>query len=879
MNQIMTVFSSLPLWLIVVDIAAAVVLLLGIILSLAAFIRLRRAMNEAIESWSRYREIRPSRLPAYLLDLFGGMIEKRSMESGVNLLEIFGLQERLITRISGPGKPPRLSRKEVRRLLTFSPDKALFPIFLAACRRKKIAAELETWLEGAGELFVLRRLAIRSEGVDFDGEAAARLLDSRLEEVRTLADDTDYRARLFALRILVRLPDERSRELVFAALGDGHPDVRGTAALLVPFPEEETSGEPQAKKERERLRKTLLRMITDEPNYGVRSTAAVRLFALFPDTRLPGAKELDPVAAIRIAEQLHPEKSEDQELAFRFLLSKDPELSLIAARFLDDCGSFAKLFAAADHGDREGMKRIETILRKGMQSHCCHYLKILEQSDFIQPGPLLIASRILLPEGDKKLITALLERTLSLPDEIKNRPEGRETLLNALKAGAARGNEDTRRILGHTLEQNAHDAEIQKAVIGSLPADGAEELIEPLFSLLSDPGYPEEELLISYISELPAEMSIHNLVDLVRAGRTISLVARKRAVRILLRRGEYAGIQRMLEELPLLDMEEAAECGSWLEQFIPSGLEERIERIFAGHDALLRARLIAALPPSLRLRFRKTIEEALTDREQEVRIASAHVLFQDASGKAGENRLPLNLLHDPVPLVRESVARLAGEHGSGYAKLKELIMDPNEVESVKEAALSGIAAAGGVQSAKFLLEVMEKELELEEAVIAAAGSLAEEEEFAPFLARMETAPDELRKRIIAALIRAGKHAEKALLSLLAQPEPVRSQAASALEEIGTVNRTMRRLGSRNAGERLEAAELLSRIGTVNAFRGIVLSVKDPSEPVRVEAARAIQMLKDERGAAILEQLEKDPVPRVRRYARWARERLLADTLG
>ncbi len=354
MNQLIAIFSSLPLWLVVVDITAAAVLLIGIILSLVSLIRLRRAMREAIDSWNRYREPRPARLPASLLDLFSGMIEKRSMESGVNLLEIFGLQERLVSRISGSGKPPRLSRKEVRRLLTFSPDPALFPVFLAACRRKKIAAELENWLEGAGELFVLRRLAIRSDGIDFDGAAASRLFASRLDEVRTLADDTDFRARLFALRILVSLTDERSRELAFAALSDGHPDVRGTAALLVPMPIEA---------EEDRLRKTLLRMITDDPNYDVRRTAAGRLFSLFPDTRLPGAKELEPVAAIRIAEQLHPEKSEDQELAFRFLLSKDPELSLIAARFLDDCGSFAKLFAAADHGDREGMKRIENILK------------------------------------------------------------------------------------------------------------------------------------------------------------------------------------------------------------------------------------------------------------------------------------------------------------------------------------------------------------------------------------------------------------------------------------------------------------------------------------------------------------------------------------
>lgn len=869
MKQIQLLVSELPLWLAAADMAALLLVLAFAITVLAGRLRLRKEMRDAVEGWNRYREKRPSRLPLFLLDLFAGTVEKRSLESGVNLLEIFGIQERLIAGMSRKGRRSRLSRKEVRRALTFCPDRALFPVFLAAMRQKRVAAELENWLEGAGELFVLRRLAVNSGGTPFDGAAAARLLLSRLDEVRALADDTDYRARLFALRIIAAPGEDTGAESAMAMLTDGHPEVRRMAASLIIPPEEEEG--------RTRFREALFRLITDDPSYEVRATAAERLFSLFPGFRMPGAKELAPVAAIRLAEQLHPERIEDQELAFRFLLSPDPELSLIAARFLDGCGSFARLFAAADSGDREGMQRIETILKKGIRSHCFRYLDVLTHAGELKPASLLIASRILLEEGDKKLITALLEKALALRDRPGAENEAREILLNTMKAAAARGNEDARRVLGRTLEETRSDAEIQRAVLEHLPGEGAEELTEHLFALLADHGYPEEELLVSYIAALPAGMTVHRLLDMARAGIAGSRTAGRRAVQILARRGDFAGIQRIIEQLPLLDMEEAARCGRWLEQYLPAGLEERIQQAFEGYDAPLRARLIAALPTSLKQRFRGTIETALTDREQEVRIAAAHALFENVP--AGKEPLPLVLLHDPVPQVRESAARLAGRHKSGYTKLRELVMDPNEVEPVKSAALEGIAAAGGVQAAEFLLSVMEKELELEERIIQAAGTLSTEEEFAPFLLRMETAPDQLRERILAAFISAGEKAERALVSLLEQPEPVKSAAASALERTGAVERTMRRLTSRRAEERLSAAELLSRIGTAGAYRGIVLAVKDPSEPVRVEAVKALQKLKDARGAAILDQLVQDPVPRVRRYARWARERLEAEALG
>jgi HEAT repeat protein len=866
LTYISQIISDFPLWLLVTDIVIIALLLFFSLISIVSYLRLRRAMNEAVETWNRYREKRVPPLHPFFLELFTGSIEKRSILSGVNLLEIFGLQERLIKKIgsSNRSRRHRLSRNDIRRALTYSPDKALFPVFLAAQRKKKIARELEVWLEGAGELFILRRLAVNSNTTPFDGETAADLFSSRLDEVRALSDDPDFRARLFALRILVTLEDERSRKLAYSFFSDGNPEVRKEAARLFPF-DAQKNGEKQA-------RKTLYNLMINDPNARVRSAATQRFFSMFPDEGLPVDEKLDTLQSIRLAELMDPARPGDQELAFRFLSSDDPELSLPASRFLDQSGGFTRLFLSADTGDKEGLQHIESVLKKGMMSHCFHYMRVLSQPELMHSSSLLIASRLLLEEGEKKLITALLERVEALPPENRKAGEGRETFLNALKAAATRGNEDSLRMLGQILEKERYDHELQQEVLKNLPAEGAEELTDHLFALLEDPQYGEEKLLTECIAAMSPSLTLHRLIDLVRLKSGEPLAGRKRAMKILLKRGEAAGIQHVLEELPSMELSEAATCAEWLEQYTPAELEKKIAALLKGNDAPLRSRLIAALPLSLHKKFLDTIREALTDANPEVRIAALHHLRE-------REKDVLPLLFDPVPEVREAAARLSASSGSGLAQLKKIIMDPNEVESVKEAALAGFSEKGGEDSARFLLELLEKELEIDAAIVAVIGTFSRKEEFAPFAESLENGSEQLREQIIEGMTRAGSNAESALLQLLDEPEPLRTRAALALEEIGTVDRSIKKLLSRSPDLRLQAALLLSSIGTAAAFRGIVTAVKDPAEEVRIEAIKALQKLKNEKGRNILEDLKQDPVPRVRRYARWADQRLAAEELA
>ena len=96
-----------------------------------------------------------------------------------------------------------------------------------------------------------------------------------------------------------------------------------------------------------------------------------------------------------------------------------------------------------------------------------------------------------------------------------------------------------------------------------------------------------------------------------------------------------------------------------------------------------------------------------------------------------------------------------------------------------------------------------------------------------------------------------------------------------LEKVGYVDSLIRRLSHRDPEVRLRAAEILSFIGTLPAFRGIVLAARDPDQEVRVKVTRALETLDSKDGNEILNELQSDPDKRVRKYTTWALQRLRA----
>jgi len=99
-----------------------------------------------------------------------------------------------------------------------------------------------------------------------------------------------------------------------------------------------------------------------------------------------------------------------------------------------------------------------------------------------------------------------------------------------------------------------------------------------------------------------------------------------------------------------------------------------------------------------------------------------------------------------------------------------------------------------------------------------------------------------------------------------------------LETQGYVEARIQDLKHRDPKVRKAAASALSSVGSVSAFRGIVLAARDPDPDVRVAVTRALERLSGPGGAALLKELESDPSPKVRKYVLWALERVRAKTL-
>lgn len=859
---------TLPRWLIILDLSLIVIVLAALITLLILRLRLQKSIASTIEAWNLYRERRPSGLALPIRRLFSGTLEKRSIESGVNLLELFGLQADLVQRIQRHHK--RVSKADIRRALDFSADSCLFPVFQSALKKRSVARYFRQWLESSGELFILRRLAIASQGAEFNGEKAAELLHDRIDELESLKDDPDYRVRMFAFRILFSRAEDQGIEAASPALEDGHAGLRQLAIELISFSDEQQG-------EKEQFGVQLVRIIQEDPQPHVRRKAAERLRLDFPNYELayPETQNgIDLSSALRIAELLDPQKSSDQDLAFRFFEENDPELNLIAARFLDDCGALSRLFASIDPGDREAARRSEGILAKAAEFHCWNYLNLIRQPEFTHIGPLLAGSRIILHHGKKAYISELLKRVISIYHEQGNSPEIQEALGNGLEAALLRGGEEALMILGRTLITQKENSKLQQRMMAHIPQRPCEELIPPLFELLKDDNYRESAELISVLAHMPGELVLHRLIDIVREKGPQQIGSRKRALHVLLQRGEQAGIQHILEALPVLEIEEAKRCADWLDSFSEAELEKRLHQLFSSCDSQLRARIIAIVPDTLKKSFHDDIEDTLSDPDPEVRIAALHSL----SKVYREDEFCRKHLYDPVPMVREHAAHLLASAGKNYEELNTLIQDPNETDAVKQSALIGAAATDSEKAAEFILSLLEQELEIEEQLIQAASLFQSQETFCPFVQRMKSAPKLLRERIIKVFLHAGEASEHALLSLLEEDHLSRDQVAEALEEIGTVDRLIRRLSARNSEERLNAAQQLSAIGTKKAFRGIILLVKDPCDEVRIESVKALQSLRDQKGIGIVRELTGDPLPRVRRYARWALERLEAEKL-
>jgi len=210
--------------------------------------------------------------------------------------------------------------------------------------------------------------------------------------------------------------------------------------------------------------------------------------------------------------------------------------------------------------------------------------------------------------------------------------------------------------------------------------------------------------------------------------------------------------------------------------------------------------------------------------------------------------------------------------------LENVVNDANETDVVKEAVIAGLGQAENGESIPILVSVLDKQSEFRKQAEKALAQKAAKRDIVQLLEIFKDAEPQLREKLTPVFRVQGRTAEPYILEILKDEiASLKPYLVTILEETGYVDELKRRLSDRNAAIRRDAAQMLSLLDTLPAFRGLVLAAKDPDQDVRVCVVKALEKLNTSQSHDILESLKKDPDNRIRKYTHWALERL--DTLG
>ena len=782
------------------------------------------------------------------------LVEKIGIKQGVEILETCRINQYWLEEL-------KLHKRKslYDRILNYYPDKGLFTCFLIALERKEFALRLIQWLDNSGEFLVMRRIALSGVGEEFSGKKALDIFKDNLPQIREMTGDPEWASRYFAIKILLYDDqNEQSIRAIWESFSDPHSLIRRTIAM-------EFNGD-----NREKLYNELYRLFLCDPVQEVRSAAKDRISRDFTDIYNINIDSLNPWEALHALEHLSAFSKADEDTAIRFLDNDNLELRFSAARFLEERGALKRLLLNADMGDRKDLARIENLLTKSCEVHISAFLETAAKSS--NPGTLLMGVNILAETGDVSLIQPICSRILSLPqDSVENKLLFDKALVCIKK----RGTEKSLLFLKDMLIKNKYNREYAEKILDSLPPQSAPLLIGTLLDLFCDSKFVARDELRSALVRFPSYMYIQKILSIIKSGRgQYAHIMRIDALKILVELKQSFCLQTILENLPILPLEEARKVAILLVEYNQKDFFQLTKHLLESNDSALRASLISCMPAVDGQVFLKFIKEALNDADPEVRISAIWALVDFKEKKTISQAI--SMLRDPVERVRTEVARSIAEIGSESAleELKTILNDNNEVQSVKLPAIKGLSASSSLLSIDILCDLLVHSDDYDKEAISALSAKTLKNEMSYMVEKFKDGTPGLRDKLTTVFSKMKETGETVLVDLLKEDiTALKPFICQVLENTGYIESQIRFLKHRDPAIRRKAASELSYIGTESAFRGIVLAARDSDEEVRIAVTKALEKLNKPDGNSILKSLQEDPDKKVRKYTSWALNRL------
>lgn len=493
-------------------------------------------------------------------------------------------------------------------------------------------------------------------------------------------------------------------------------------------------------------------------------------------------------------------------------------------------------------------------------------------------GSLLVAARLLQTGGPPDAMRETAERVFRLQSDVT--PGYAELYRETVHALSSQAADEPLRLLDREIIRRKGSPELLRIVLLGIPA-GHDHIFAPtLIDALKDPEFPERDALRNALGKLETSVVLSAALDIVTSNRErYDHRVRIDALKLLGELNLPYTLQDILEHLPILPLDEARRFTEMLAGHQPAELDRKVRSLLASVDGTVRAAVIAALPATGKKTFLTEIKQALSDADPDVRISATWALVD-----YGENRAlthAASMLRDPVERVRSGVARALGTAGTPAAleALKSTLTDENETHSVKRSAIEGLGASTAPEAVDLLVSALETDDDLRPATLDALAAKSGPRSISRLVEHFKDAPPALRDHITTAFRMMGDRAEDSVRTVLDEDiSSLKPYLAEILEATGYIESRIRMLNHRDPSIRRSAALFLSKVGNQAAFRGIVLAARDPDEEVRVQVTRALEQLATDEGSGILKELEQDPDRRIRRYTRWALQRIAAKSL-
>jgi HEAT repeat protein len=863
--------TNLPAWfffLLPVVLAGFVILVFWFVRTRIFKFLLRRIVKaqdakqaeEAVRKFSSY-------YPAEKLMRYSRRMERYSRQMGPQIVRETGLADKWTEKLLNASL---VRAVDLRRVLLYCPSSSVFTAFLAAGQHPRLRKVFIEWMKKEGEEKVIRLLAETCRGENFDPEFGKIFMENSSALLRELTGEPEWYTRYFAYQILQFDREVVTERTLEAGLSDPHPLIRKIMTTSY-------------KAEREKTWIMLWDKLLHDPVFEVREAARKHIAQSYMHHYNLKDKELTDVETTRILEQLDPECQEDRTFAMTILeknnLSQggNREHCYLAAVFLDKCGILHSLLSRNTIYNQKGIEDSITLLHRALEVNVSGFLKDYPSGD---GAPLLVVARLL------SSICSLQENLCHLERKVfyffggrKPEPSIIEIYTKTLDAVAAHGSMRAYEILTDELLHRENDPVYLNFLLPMLPRKAERLFSHTLFHFLERMDFGAREELIRTLGSFSPDIILPEVFRILNAARPeYPHIVRISALKIIARLHLPFCLQRILESLPTLTMEETEEFARLIADYPKEMFEEKVKLLLASPDAGIRAYLISILPVTKNESFLKEIRAALKDVDPDVRVAAIKALLG-----FGEIRLlnqETSMLHDPVERVRLATAEVIARHGNETAVeiLKNTINDPNETDVVKIGVIQGLGQAVNAEGISILVDILGSANDFTKQAEKALGMRTSKRDIIRLIEIFKDAEPILREKLIPVFKAQGKEAEPRILEILKdEVASIKPYLVKILEETGYIDETKRKLSNRSVEVRREAAMMLSLLDTLSSFRGLVMAAKDPDQEVRVCVVKALEKLKTFHGREILEKLKEDPDNRIRKYTNWALERI--DSLG